>query len=96
VEEPLELVVMPGLAFDRAGRRLGRGGGYYDKFLHSARARAAQRRWPPPLLVALSFRSQLVDQVPVEAHDVGVDAIITPDEVIVCTTAGAAALPPSQ
>jgi 5-formyltetrahydrofolate cyclo-ligase len=46
--------------------------------------------------VALSFRSQLVDQVPVEAHDVGVDAIITPDEVIVCTTAGAAALPPSQ
>lgn len=95
VDEPLELVVMPGLAFDRTGRRLGRGGGYYDKFLHAARARAAQRCWAPPLLVALSYRSQLVDRVPVEPHDVGVDAIVTPDEVVVCTAAGAAALPPT-
>ncbi|EFN56489.1 hypothetical protein CHLNCDRAFT_144075 [Chlorella variabilis] len=96
VDEPLELIVMPGLAFDRSGRRLGRGGGYYDKFIYSAQDRAAARGWAPPLLVALSFRSQLVERVPVEPHDVGVDAIVTPDDVIACTPAGAAALPASS
>lgn len=91
VEDPLELVVMPGLAFDRGGGRLGRGGGYYDKFIAAARERAAQRGWAPPLLVALAFRAQLLEApVPVEAHDVGVDAIVTPDEIIACSPAGAA------
>ena len=91
VEDPLELVVMPGLAFDRGGGRLGRGGGYYDKFIAAAKERAAQRGWAPPLLVALAFRAQLLEApVPVEAHDVGVDAIVTPDEIIACSPAGAA------
>jgi 5-formyltetrahydrofolate cyclo-ligase len=94
VDEPLDLIVMPGLAFDCAGRRLGRGGGYYDKFLHAVNERAAARGWAPPLLLALSYRAQLVENVPVEPHDVSVDAIVTPDGVVACTPAGAAALPP--
>ncbi|KAL4447953.1 hypothetical protein ABPG75_005172 [Micractinium tetrahymenae] len=92
VDEPLELVVMPGLAFDRAGRRLGRGGGYYDKFIAAARTRAEQRGWPPPLLVALAFRAQLVEAVPVEPHDALVDAIVTADEIIACSPGAAEAL----
>lgn len=47
---------MPGLAFDSAGRRCGRAGGYYDKLLTRILARAASRGWPPPLLGALLMR----------------------------------------
>ena len=49
----------------------------------------------PPLLVALAYRAQLVGEVPVEPHDARVDAIVTADEAIVCTPAGAAALAPA-
>ncbi|PSC73762.1 mitochondrial carrier [Micractinium conductrix] len=91
-DEPLELVVMPGLAFDRQGRRLGRGGGYYDKFIAAARARAEARGEAPPLLVALAFRAQMVGEVPVEPHDARVDAIVTADEVIACSPGAADAL----
>lgn len=54
-----DLVVVPGLAFTLAGARLGRGGGYYDTWLHRARAAAS-----PPLVVALAFREQVVHSGP--------------------------------
>ncbi len=65
-----EWVLVPVRAFDRAGRRLGRGGGYYDRTL--ARLRPAGC-W----FVGLAFAAQEVDAVPVAAHDIRLDAVLT-------------------
>ena len=67
--EELEAVLVPGLAFDAAGRRLGRGGGHYDRFL--------ARTGPGCLRLGLCFEGQWLPAVPVEAHDQGVDAVVT-------------------
>ncbi|HET6487196.1 MAG TPA: 5-formyltetrahydrofolate cyclo-ligase [Spirochaetia bacterium] len=67
------LVVTPGLAFDRDGNRLGRGKGYYDRFLQECRARVGDR------LVALGvcFEEQLVEAVPHTERDQTVDGVVT-------------------
>lgn len=65
----LDLIVVPGVAFDRRGGRLGHGMGYFDRLLAEAR--------PDATLVGLAFECQLFDQVPLEAHDVRLDFIIT-------------------
>jgi 5-formyltetrahydrofolate cyclo-ligase len=65
----LDLIVVPGVAFDRRGARMGHGKGYYDKLLQHAR--------PDTPLVALAFECQLFDEVPTEAHDIFMDRIIT-------------------
>ena len=64
-----DLVLVPGLAFSRAGHRLGRGGGFYDRFL-TGRARNAHK-------LGICFASQLVDCIPTEEHDVVLDAVIS-------------------
>lgn len=74
--ESIDLVVVPGVAFDRSGGRLGRGAGFYDRFLADARLHAA--------IVAIALRPQMVQCVPVDAHDVRVRAIATPDGVFFC------------
>ena len=61
------LVIIPGVAFDNAGNRIGYKGGYYDRFLS---------KYPGILSVALSFKEQLIAQIPSEAHDVKVSKII--------------------
>lgn len=67
---PASLVLVPGLAFDARGYRLGRGGGYYDRFLESL-------GHPRPVLCGVCFACQLVPEVPREAHDARVDYVVT-------------------
>lgn len=74
----LDLVLVPGLAFDRSGHRLGAGKGYYDRFLAPI---AAPK-------IALAFAFQIVDEIPIAAHDQLMDMIVTEEEVIDCSQKG--------
>ncbi len=71
----LDWVIVPGLAFDRCGRRLGRGAGYYDRML-------AGRTPGAPLVVGVADVSQIVVEVPGESFDERVDAVVTEREWI--------------
>ncbi|MDE7266480.1 MAG: 5-formyltetrahydrofolate cyclo-ligase [Lachnospiraceae bacterium] len=66
------LVILPGVAFDTAGFRIGYGKGYYDKFLSSKRQLST---------MALAFACQIVEELPREAHDIKMDKIVT-EEII--------------
>lgn len=78
--EDLGLVLVPGLAFDRSGGRLGRGAGFYDRFLASLRAgRAAGMR---AALMGVCFEEQWTQRVPTEPHDVRVDWVATPRGIV--------------
>lgn len=70
-----DLVVLPALALDRAGRRLGRGGGHYDRALAAPGARASLR-------VGVGYALQLVDAVPVGEGDERVDLLVTERELV--------------
>jgi 5-formyltetrahydrofolate cyclo-ligase len=65
----IDLIIVPGVAFDREGGRTGHGKGYYDKLLEHAR--------PDTPLVALAFECQLFDKIPMQDHDVYMDKVIT-------------------
>lgn len=73
-KEDIDLVVVPGVAFDRDGGRVGYGGGYYDKYL------ATLNKDVPKIALAYDF--QVVNEVPTEGHDINIDCIITDKEVI--------------
>ncbi|GJE94808.1 5-formyltetrahydrofolate cyclo-ligase [Phanerochaete sordida] len=80
----LDLILLPGVAFDSALSRLGHGKGYYDRFIARYAAAHDGRR---PLLVGLALREQILDagQIPVGAHDWPVDAIVGPDGILGAT-----------
>jgi 5-formyltetrahydrofolate cyclo-ligase len=65
----LDVVVVPGLAFTRDGRRLGQGGGHYDRFLPRLR--------PDCRTVGAAFAEQLLDDLPTEPHDVRLHLVVT-------------------
>jgi len=71
--DELDLILVPGVAFDRQGGRTGHGKGYYDKLLQHARAAAP--------LVALAFECQLFPEIPMHAHDIFMDKVVTEDAV---------------
>jgi 5-formyltetrahydrofolate cyclo-ligase len=73
-KEELDLVIVPAVAFDREGYRLGYGGGYYDRFLAGI----------PAVTVGLARWAILLDEAPREAHDIKVRYVVTEKRVITC------------
>jgi 5-formyltetrahydrofolate cyclo-ligase len=71
----LDIVLVPGVAFDRRGGRLGFGGGYYDRFLTTT----------PALRVGVTHDDCLAESLPCGAHDQRMDWIVTPTQNIQCT-----------
>ena len=75
----LRVVVVPGVAFDARGGRLGHGGGHFDRLLAQGDA----------LRVGLCFENRLLAEVPMEAHDIRMEVVITDKRVIYAATAEA-------
>jgi 5-formyltetrahydrofolate cyclo-ligase len=67
-KEKNTVILVPGLAFTAAGQRLGRGGGFYDSLLAN---------YPEAFRVGVGFHQQLVSELPIEMHDLDLDAIVT-------------------
>jgi 5-formyltetrahydrofolate cyclo-ligase len=67
-----DVVIVPGVAYDPSGRRLGRGGGSYDRALAGVTVPA----------VGIALDGEIVDEVPVDAHDRPVDVVVTPTRVL--------------
>lgn len=71
--EEIELIIVPAVAYDRKGNRLGRGKGFYDRLLKSTKATK----------IGVGYEFQMLDSIPVESHDVKMDIIITQNNYIV-------------
>ena len=82
--EEIDFVVVPGVAFDQQGNRLGYGGGYYDRFFTQLRAEVP--------LVAITFEVQVLAEIPVAPWDRQVDLLITEKRVIHCKRLGSGLL----
>ena len=68
-EEEIDLVLVPGVAFDHKGGRLGYGGGFYDRFLLKISKKCK--------IVAIGYKEQIVNELPMDEHDVKINCIIT-------------------
>lgn len=71
-----DLILMPGVAFTKEGKRLGYGGGYYDKYLAQYNSNT--------LKIAIAYSIQVVDFIPTESYDKTVDYIVTEDFTYKC------------
>ncbi len=76
----IDLLLIPGVAFDLFGNRLGYGGGYYDRFVTNLRSGTP--------LFAVAFEVQIVDEVPVKEWDHRIDALITEERVVYFNSRG--------
>lgn len=73
-KEAIDVIVVPGVVFDRQGYRIGFGGGYYDRFLTGYHGKR----------IALAFEEQLLNEIPRESHDLPVHILLTDSERIIC------------
>jgi 5-formyltetrahydrofolate cyclo-ligase len=92
-EGVIDLVLVPGIAFDTECRRLGQGRGYYDSFLLRANESNAEKGLRRPCTVGLCFDEQMLpdgEHVPVQEHDMLLDYIVTPSRVFSRTATTAA------
>ncbi len=71
--DELDLILVPGVAFDARGGRTGHGKGYYDKLLENAK--------PDTPLVSLAFECQMFDEIPMQTHDIYMDKVVTESKV---------------
>ena len=69
----LDLILVPGVAFDARGGRTGHGKGYYDKLLENAK--------PDTPLISLAFECQMFDEIPMQSHDIFMDKVVTESNV---------------
>ena len=72
----LDLVIVPGVAFDKTGSRIGRGKGFYDSLLRKTSTKVP--------LVGLCFEENLEKNIQCESHDVKMDIVVTEEQVIRC------------
>lgn len=72
----IDLIILPGIVFDKKGHRIGYGYGYYDRFLKKLNNEIKK--------IGFAFDFQLVEKIPEEGHDMPVDIVITEKEVLVC------------
>lgn len=72
-----DIVLVPGRAFDREGKRLGRGNGGYDLWIQDQK-----QKNPNTQYWGVAYEYQIVNDIPMEAHDQGMDAVVTPREFI--------------
>jgi 5-formyltetrahydrofolate cyclo-ligase len=86
-----DILIVPLLAFDRRGHRLGYGAGYYDMVLRDLRARS-----PAPLAIGVAFAAQEVDEVPTGPRDQTLDAVVTEQRVHRCSELATAVLETEQ
>jgi 5-formyltetrahydrofolate cyclo-ligase len=74
----IDVIIIPGIAFDKFGNRIGHGMGYYDRLLSNSKN---------AIHIGLAFEFQLLDKFPVDDHDMRVDTIITEKRLIFCSKA---------
>ena len=73
--DEIDLIIVPGVGFDKSGHRIGHGKGYYDNLLKISKNH---------LHIGLAFEFQIVNKVPIETHDLPVNRIITEKRIINC------------
>lgn len=78
--DQIDLAVVPGLAFDLKGYRLGRGAGFYDRFLQQYRSEGPKRG----AVFGIAFEIQIFSRVPVEEHDQPLDGVVTEGRLVIC------------